>query len=73
MLVPYFQVKNIRFDFSGSEDEITLEEQTNINDDYTNTYWLADDEDDVVEKITNDSGWCVSAIELAVSEVELSI
>ena len=71
MLVPYFQVKNIRFDFTGSEDEITLEEQTNINDDYTNTFWLGDDEDEVVENITNSAGWCVSAIELETAEVEV--
>ena len=71
MLVPYFRVKNIRFDFTGSEDEITLEEQTNINDDYTNTFWLGDDEDEVVENITNSAGWCVSAIELETAEVEV--
>jgi len=73
MLVPYYHVKNIRFDFTGSEDEITLEEQTNINDDYTNTFWLGDDEDDVVENITNSAGWCVSAIELETAKVEVFI
>jgi hypothetical protein len=71
MLVPYYRVKNIRFDFTGSEDEVTIEEQTNINDDYTNTFWLGKDEDEVVENITNSAGWCVSAIELETAEVEV--
>jgi len=42
-----FQVTNIRLDFTGSEDEITLDEQIDIQDDITNTIWEADDEDDL--------------------------
>ena len=73
MLVPYYQVKNIRFDFTldDENDVPTVEEQTNISDAYVNTYWYGEDEDDVMDKISNDSGWCISAIDLELAEVEI--
>ena len=58
-----FQVTNIRLDFTGSEDEITLDEQIDIQDDITNTIWEADDEDDLVEEITSFCGWCVNSLD----------
>ena len=58
-----YQVTNIRFDFTGSEEEISIEEQTDLNDEVTNSIWEANDEDDLVEEITCAHGWCISAID----------
>ena len=58
-----YQVTNIRFDFTDSEEEISIEEQTDLNDEVINTIWEADDEEDLVEEITCAYGWCISAID----------
>jgi uncharacterized protein with von Willebrand factor type A (vWA) domain len=55
------QVTNIRFDFDG-DDEISDDEKIDITDEITNTIWDVIDEDDLVEEITNATGWCVSSI-----------
>ena len=55
------QVTNIRFDFDG-DDEISDVEKIDITDEITNTIWDVIDEDDLVEEITNATGWCVSSI-----------
>jgi hypothetical protein len=60
-----YQVTNIRFDFTmDDEDDVpTLEEQTDLHDEVTNTVWEADDEDDLVEEITCAYGWCINSID----------
>ena len=55
------QVTNIRFDFDG-DDEISDDEKIDITDEITNTICDVIDEDDLVEEITNATGWCVSSI-----------
>ncbi len=46
------------------EDDVpTLEEQTDLHDEVTNTVWEADDEDDLVEEITCAYGWCINSID----------
>ena len=56
------QVTNIRFDFDG-DDEISDDEKIDITDEITNTIWDVIDEDDLVEEITNATGWCIKSIE----------
>lgn len=60
-----FHVTNIRFDFTTDDDfELTDDEKIDITDEFTNTIWHADDEEDVIEQITNETGWCISAINI---------
>ena len=56
-----FIVNDIRFDFSGSDD-VTMNEKIDITDDSLGL-WVADDEDDLIEEITNATGWFISSID----------
>jgi len=50
-----FQIIAIEFDFDlGCDVDI---------DDYIGTFWEADDEDDLVEEVTAESGWCIKSID----------
>ena len=56
-----FEITYVEFDFDG-DDEISDDEKIDITDEITNTIWDVIDEDDLVEEITNATGWCVSSI-----------
>jgi hypothetical protein len=58
-----FQVTDVRFDFILDDDELSPEEQLQIIEDVCSHQWEADDEDDLVEEITNATGWCILSIE----------
>ena len=56
-----FQVTQIEFDFDdGFEDGIYAQE---IIDETMSTTWEACDADDLVEEITDATGWCVKSID----------
>ena len=61
-----FEVVEIDFHFGddGGYDEDMTEDE--INQVYERTLakiWEADDEDDLIEKITSESGWLINAID----------
>ena len=63
-----FLVTNIAYDFNDgnsnlSDDyRISLDEMQQITED-TLGVWEADDEDDLVEEITANAGWCILSID----------
>ena len=63
-----FLVTNIDYDFNDgnsnlSDDyRISLEEMQQITED-TLGVWEADDEDDLIEEITANAGWCILSID----------
>ena len=63
-----FLVTNIAYDFNDgnsnlSDDyRISLDEIQQITED-TLGVWEADDEDDLVEEITANAGWCILSID----------
>ena len=63
-----FNVTNIAYDFNdGNADlsddyKVTLEEMQQITED-TLGVWEADDEDELVDKISDTLGWCVKKID----------
>ena len=63
-----FLVTNIAYDFNDgnsnlSDDyRISLDEMQQITED-TLGVWEADDEDDLVEEITANAGWCIQSID----------
>ena len=61
-----FQITEIEFDCSLDEDDWTLSDQLNteehLNSAYSGTTWDADDEEDLIERISSKAGWCVSFI-----------
>ena len=56
-----FYVSDIEFDFNDDLDDIysvsSEDQQLIINDNLG--VWEADDEDDLVEEITANAGWCI--------------
>ena len=47
-------------DFDVDNDDLTSEE---LALDYVGEIWEADDEDDLIEEITNDSAHCINSID----------
>ena len=61
-----FQVTKIEFDFDSDildTEEMTDEDCQEIIDETMSTTWDADDEDDLIEEITNATGWCINSID----------
>ena len=64
-----FNVSEIEFDFDDSEFEPELKLSQTERDAITLDnlgVWEADDEDDLVEEITESSGWCIKKIDYEV-------
>ena len=58
-------VTSIQFDFNDDYDDaykLTLDEQISITNDNLGI-WEVDDEDELVDKITDNSGWCIKSID----------
>jgi len=58
-------VTKIEFDFNDDYDEdysLTLDEQNSITNDNLGI-WEVDNEDELVDKISDNSGWCVKNID----------
>ena len=58
--MPHFIVESIEFDFSDSMGTITEQEQEFITDNALGV-WHIRDEDELLEKISNETGWLVSS------------
>ena len=58
-----YKITKIDFDFTLDDDEVSLDEQQQIIQDVLNQQWVADDEDDLVDEITNWTGWCINFID----------
>ena len=61
-----FQITDIEFDLDcdSAEEELPTEQDCiDLHDDYIGTFWEADDADDLVDEITNASGWCINSID----------
>lgn len=60
-----FYVQDIEFDFNDDLDPIyslpSEDQQLIINDNLG--VWDADDEDDLIEEITANAGWCIKSID----------
>ena len=59
--MPHFIVESIEFDFSDSMGTITEQEQEFITDNALGL-WHVEEEEDLVDYITDKTGWCISSI-----------
>ena len=59
-----YAVTAIEFDFNDDYDDysLSLDEQNAITNDNLGI-WEVDDEDELVDKITDNSGWCIKSID----------
>ena len=65
-----YNVTDIEFDFDDGnlneeEYKLTFDEEIEIRD-LALGVWEADDEDDLIEEVTNASGWCIKSIDYEV-------
>ena len=60
-----FKVTDIEFDLTDAEDcgEDAEMLQEKLHFGYTKTSWDADDYDDMLDQISNKSGWCINSIQ----------
>ena len=62
-----FTLKAIEFDFDDDIDhEFTQHYRDNITAIALEYKWIADSEDDLIETITADTGWCIKSIDYEV-------
>jgi hypothetical protein len=57
-----FKVTSIEFDFTGDEYPPTLAQQRDLVNSVCLGDWDADSEDDLVESITDETGWCINTL-----------
>lgn len=57
-----FQLTDIEFDFDSDDDFPSSEYRTKVIDDALSLPWIADHEDELVEEISNQTGWCVRSL-----------
>ena len=58
-----FRITKINFDFEDDNFELSPIEQQEVIEETLATTWEASDGDDLVEEITNATGWCVNSID----------
>ena len=60
-----FNVTEIEFDLNDSlseEYQLTFDDEIALRDDALGV-WEADDEDDLIEEVTCNAGWCIKSID----------
>ena len=60
-----FLVTDIEFDFNSDMPDyysVSFDDQQLIVNDNLGV-WEADDEDDLIEEVTNNAGWCIKSID----------
>ena len=57
-----FNVTEVEFDFTDSQVSISFDEEIEARD-LALGVWEADDEDDLIEEVTANSGWCIKSID----------
>jgi hypothetical protein len=60
-----FQVTTIEFDFTDDlyEEALDVESQDEIYNEVLGQIWDVEDEEDLVDEITANYGWCVKSID----------
>jgi len=62
-----FQVTEIEFDFEMEDDEYpSVDYQQQLTEETIGQIWDADDEEHLVDKISDETGWCIKSIDYTV-------
>jgi len=56
----YYKVTEIEFDFD--DEDLTDDEQKEIIEDATSCLWTSPTEEDLVNTITDNMGWCIKSL-----------
>ena len=63
----YYKVTEIEFDFDY--EDLTQEEKDAITQDAKECLWDSPNEEDLVDVITNNTGWCIKSLQYQVIPV----
>ena len=58
----FYKINSVQFDFEDAFGEFTDHHYDNVTADTLETIWEAVDDDDLIEEITNCTGWCIKSI-----------
>tara|TARA_Y100001973_G_C5016038_1_gene240782 strand:- start:66 stop:290 length:225 start_codon:yes stop_codon:yes gene_type:complete len=61
--MPFFIVEKIEFDFDDATDEQISQEEKDFITNNALGVWSVDDEEELVDSITDKTGWCVKSID----------
>ena len=61
--MPLFIVEKIEFDFDDATDEQISQEEKDFITNNALGVWSVDEEDELVDKITDKVGWCIKSID----------
>ena len=61
--MPFFIVEKIEFDFDYATDEQISQEEKDFITNNALGVWSVDEEDELVDKITDKVGWCIKSID----------
>ena len=61
--MPFFIVEKIEFDFDDGIDEPISQEEKDFITNNALGVWSVDEEDELVDKISDKTGWCIKSID----------
>ena len=61
--MPFFIVEKIEFDFDDATDEQISQEEKDFITNNALGVWSVDEEDELVDKISDKTGWCIKSID----------
>ena len=61
--MPFFIVEKIEFDFDDATDEQISQEEKDFITNNALGIWSVDDEEQLVDYITDKTGWCIKSID----------
>ena len=61
-MMPHYIVESIEFDFEDSQGVLPPDQQKEVIENTLGLWWV-EEEDDLVDYITDKTGWCISSIQ----------
>jgi hypothetical protein len=62
----YYKITDIIFDFD--DEDLTQDEMSEIVEEATSCLWTSPTEEELVDTITNNTGWCIKSLQYKVIE-----
>jgi hypothetical protein len=64
-----FQVTEIEFDLDDEDVIANPNLQEQLQEEYVGQIWEADNEDDLVDTISDSTGWCIKSISYKIEDI----
>ena len=66
-----FKITDVEFDFDDAFGEFTQHHYDNVTADTLENIWQAVDGDDLIDEISNCTGWCIKSIDYEVVDQDI--